>query len=75
MSTMVSVLVSAMMCAGTKMLVSALLLVLMNKVLAESPKIFMNQYAVHIPGGHNTASAIADNHGFKNMGQVMTTQK
>lgn len=67
--------VSAMMCAGTKTLVSALLLVLINKVLAESPKIFMNQYAVHIPSGHKTASAIADNHGFKNMGQVMTAQK
>jgi Peptidase S8 pro-domain len=69
---MSTVLVSAMMCVGTKTLVSALLLVLINKVPAESPKIFMNQYAVHISGGHNTASAIADTHGFKNMGQVMT---
>lgn len=72
---MVCVLVSGTMCSRTTMLVSALLLVLANKVLAESPKIFMNQYAVHIPGGHNTASAIADTHGFKNMGQVMTMQK
>jgi len=54
-----------------KMLVSALLLVLMNYVLAESPKIFMNQYAVHIPSGHQSASAIADNHGFNNLGQVL----
>ena len=32
--------------------------------------IFHNQYAVHIPDGKNAADAIAEKHGFVNIGQV-----
>ncbi|XP_059487314.1 furin-like protease 2 [Neocloeon triangulifer] len=53
------------------MLVTALAcVVLVNHVSAEAPKIFMNQYAVQIPNGHESASAIAQTHGFTNMGQI-----
>ncbi|XP_065335368.1 furin-like protease 2 isoform X1 [Cloeon dipterum] len=54
-----------------KMLITVLTCVLLlNNALAESPKIFMNQYAVHIPSGHESASAIASSHGFTNLGQI-----
>lgn len=35
-----------------------------------SPLIFMNQFAVHIPTGHQDADEVASTHGFRNLGQV-----
>lgn len=34
------------------------------------PTIYLNEFAVHIPAGEEMADAVAQNHGFTNLGQV-----
>ena len=37
---------------------------------SRSARIYTNQFAVHVPDGAEAAAAIADKHGFDNIGQV-----
>lgn len=39
---------------------------------ARQPPIYSNEFAVHVPDGPEAAAAIAEKHGFDNIGQVST---
>lgn len=39
-------------------------------VRSRQQPVYMNQFAVHIPAGSEAADAVAEKHGFRNMGQI-----